>query len=213
MLEPPSTSRRVAEVPMEAAVSAGFAEHDLGSSFVRLHRPDERRRGAFGPSFRTVVDAAVTADDGCAVVSLPTGRLRFVPTSTGWLCTAGPLHRLDVDTDGWRLHTTGRATLTFDRVGRLRSWRSPTRRLDAVADSSGRVIRLHDRLARRRLHLDWTGDAVAQISDDSGTTATYTYGVADDELGRLVRVRRPDGVVTYRWSGDVAHRHHQRRAS
>ena len=211
----PTTAWRVPEPSAAAGGPGGFVEHDLGggSSFVRLHRPDEGRHGAFGPGFRTVVDVELVADDGCAVVSLPAGRLRFLPTSTGWLCTAGPLHRLDADTDGWRVHTTGGAMLAFDRRGRLRSWRSPTRHLDTVTDSSGRVIRLHDRLARRRLHLDWTGDAVAQISDDSGTTATYTYDVLDAALGRLVRVRRPDGVVTYRWCGGVAHRTHQRWAS
>lgn len=166
--------------------------------------------GAFGVGFRSVLDLTLRAVDGHVCVAAPGGDdLRFVPTSTGWLCTAGPLHCLTASEHGWSLVLDRRSRIEFDRSGRLRAWRSGTGVLDTVTDRRGRIVVLRDRTARRDVHLDWDGTRVVQIATSDGATASYTYTLEGVGAGRLLRVVRPDGVVTYEWGTDAVRRDHR----
>lgn len=193
--------------------NAAPAEHDLpvgGPALARIYRPDHLRGGAFGPGFRTLLDLSLVAVDGHVVVELPDRhRLRFVPTSHGWMCTAGPHHSLAVDDRTWRLTIdAGRraATAEFETHGLLTSWTSDAAAVRLARDQRGRAIAVDD--GRHRLHLAWVDDRIVQATTDRGHTATYEYGTAGASAGRLVRVRRPDGVVTYVWRDGTASRRH-----
>ena len=186
-------------------------EHDLpGSALRRTFRAGRTDPGGFGVGFRSIVDLALRAVDGHVCVSAADGDdLRFVPTSTGWLCTAGPLHDLAASTVGWSLVLDRRTCVEFDLSGAPRAWRSSNSHVDTVVDRRGRIVALRDRTTRRRVHLDWDGARVVQVATDDGATASYTYGLEGTDAGRLLRVVRPDGVITYRWGNGGVRRHHR----
>jgi YD repeat-containing protein len=186
-----------------ALVEYASTEHDLpGTPLRRTFRTGRAELGAFGVGFRSVVDLGLRAIDGHVRVLASDGDdLRFLPTSTGWLCTAGPLHRLSATTSGWSLVLDRHTHVEFDPTGTLRAWRTATGLLDTVVDRRGRIIVLRDRARHRRVHLDWDGARVVQVATCDGATASYTYGVVGDDADRLLRVVRPDGIVTYRWDG------------
>ena len=196
-------------VPTGAAPPAAApVEHDLaGLPLGRAHRPGPS--GAFGPGFWSSVDMALVPAEGTVVAHLADRRLRFVPTSHGWVCSAGPHHRLTVADRTWRLEVgTGRRTAcaTFDGHGLLSTWSSDSGSLRLRRDARRRVIAIdHD---AGRLQLDWADDRVVQVAASDGRVATYTYGSHGASTGRLVSVRRPDGVVSYRWAGEHATRRH-----
>lgn len=188
-------------------------EHDLpagGPSLARRHRPDVSTPGVFGSGFRSLLDLALAPVDGHVVVEFPDARtLRFVPTSRGWLCTAGPLHELTVAERTWHLTLDighHAADARFDEAGRLTAWTSSVGSVRLRRDRRGRTISIDD--GSHRVHLDWADDVITQASTDRGLTVTYRY--ASDESGhpRLIRVHRPDGVVSYTWSGCHARRRH-----
>ena len=204
---PGPTSREVLR-SIDAPTSV---EHDLpGAPLRRTYRAGAAEPGAFGVGFRSAVDLQLRAVDGHVCVSAATGDdLRFVPTSTGWLCTAGPIHRLTASGVGWSLVVDRHSQIEFDLAGRPRAWRTASGLLDTVVDGRGRIVVLRDRTAHRDLHLDWDGAHVVQVATSDGATASYTYGVDGADSVRLLRVVRPDGVVTYRWDDDdIVHRHH-----
>lgn len=203
-----------AGVPTGAVPShAAPVEHDLPPgrpSLARRHRPDFTTAGVFGSGFRTLIDLALVPVDGHIVLEFADARtLRFVPTSTGWLCTAGPLHTLTVDDRTWRLGldaARGAATARFDELGRLTAWISRAASIRLRRDAAGRAISIDD--GGHRLHLDWADGSIAQAATDRGQTVTYRYEIDRDGLRRLVRVHRPDGVVSYTWVGGRARRRH-----
>lgn len=193
--------------------NAAPVEHDLPGEhpvLARRYRAGDVRTGAFGRGFRTLLDLALVPVDGHVVVEFPDRRsLRFVPTSTGWLCTAGPHHELTVAEHTWRLaiDTGGRAGVAeFDERGHLTAWSSPAASVLLRRDRRGRAIAIDD--GRHRLELAWDGGHVVQVTTGRGQTATYAYGTGGAALHRLVRVRRPDGVVSYSWHDGCATRRH-----
>ena len=196
-------------VPSRAAP----VEHDLPPgrpSLARRHRPDLAMPGVFGSGFRSLIDLALVPVDGHVVLEFADARrLRFVPTSSGWLCTAGPLHTLTVADRTWHLTLDadhGAATAGFDELGRLTAWTSDAGSVRLHRDERGRAISIDD--GGHRLHLAWADDVITQASTDRGHTVTYRYEVDRDGLRRLVRVHRPDGVVSYTWAGGSARRRH-----
>jgi hypothetical protein len=193
--------RSVGLVPAGALASAAV-EHDLpGVSLHRTFRAVRAAPGAFGIGFRSVLDLALRAVDGHACVSAVDGDdLRFVPTSTGWLCTAGPTHRLVVSAEGWSLVLDRRTRVDFDRLGALRTWQTADGLLDTVVDRRGRIVVLRDHRAHRDVHLDWDGGRVVQIATLDGATASFTYGVDGPDADRLLRVVRPGPT---RWCGTL----------
>lgn len=193
--------------------SAAPVEHDLPvgrPSLARRYRPDLTTAGVFGCGFRALIDLALAPVDGHVVVDFPDARtLRFVPTSHGWLCTAGPLHTLTVVDRTWQLDiraSRGTATARFDELGRLTAWSSSAGAIRLRRDRRGRTISIDD--AGHRLHLGWADDVIAQASTEHGLTVTYRYDVDRAGVRRLTQVRRPDGVVLYAWSDGNAHRRH-----
>jgi len=154
-------------------------EHDLPSSgpvLARTHRPDRHLPGVFGPGFWTVLDVGLRASDGVVSVGLPSGdELRFVPTSTGWLCTAGPHHHLVSLDDQWRLTCVRQLDIVFDRDGRWCRWQTGDARFDIARDSVGHPVTLTD-ASRRRFHLDWVDDRIAQVATDAGATVPAPKG-------------------------------------
>ncbi|MEZ5294831.1 MAG: hypothetical protein R2697_00735 [Ilumatobacteraceae bacterium] len=160
--------------------SAAPVEHDLPAgrpSLARRHRPDVSTPGVFGVGFRTLIDLALVAVDGHVVVEFADARtLRFVPTSRGWLCTAGPHHALSVVDRTWHLALDvddGRATARFDELGRLTAWTSEVGSIELRRDAHGRVVTLDD--GGRRLHLDWTDDVISRAATEHGHVVTYRY--------------------------------------
>lgn len=193
--------------------SAAPVEHDLPAgrpSLARRHRPDVSTPGVFGAGFRTLIDLALVAVDGHVVVEFADARtLRFVPTSRGWLCTAGPHHALSVVDRTWHLALDvddGRATARFDGLGRLTAWTSEVGSIELRRDAHGRVVTLDD--GGRRLHLDWADDVISRAATEHGHVATYRYELDTAGTRRLARVHRPDGVVSYSWSGNSVRRRH-----
>jgi hypothetical protein len=192
---------------------AAPVEHDLPAgrpSLARRYRPERPTPGVFGSGFRALIDLALQPVDGHVVVEFPDARcLRFVPTSQGWLCTAGPLHALTVVHRHWQLALdVGRhgATAQFDELGRLSAWTSSAGSIRVRRDRRGRAIAIDDH--GHRLHLDWADDVVAQASTERGHTVAYEYGVDRTGAQRLTRVHRHDGVVSYTWNDGRACRRH-----
>ena len=199
----------IGAVPSHAAP----IEHDLPSgrpSLARRHRPDASEPGVFGAGFRSLIDLALVPVDGHVVVEFADARtLRFVPTSRGWLCTAGPHHTLSVIDRTWYLVldvTHDRATARFDGLGRLASWTSEAGSIGLRRDTRGRVVTLDD--GGHGIHLDWTDDVIGRATSDRGHIVTYRYELDSEGIRRLARVDRPDGVVSYSWSGNSVRRRH-----
>ena len=195
------------------AVSSRTApvEHDLRAdrpALARSYRPDLTTPGVFGCGFRTLIDLALKAVDGHVVVDFPDGRrLRFVPTSRGWLCTAGPRQSLTVDGRAWHLlieTRLGAATAQFDRLGRLAAWTSPAGSIGVRRDERGCAISIVD--GGDRLGLGWTDGVITRATTGRGQTVSYRYDVDRAGERRLTRVHRPDGVVSYTWTGGTARR-------
>jgi hypothetical protein len=72
---------------------------------------------------------------------------------------------------------------------------------------------LRDHRAHGDVHLDWDGGRVVQIATLDRATASFTYGVDGPDADRLLRVVRPDGMITYRWDDDTGRRRQRDRAS
>ena len=190
-------------------------EHDLPAghpSMARRHRRDLTTAGVFGSGFRSLIDLALVPVDGHVIVEFPEGpTLRFVPTSTGWLCTAGPLHTLTVADRTWHLAldaARNAATARFDELGRLAAWTSDANQVRLRRDERGRAISIDD--DGHRIDIDWADDVIARATTDRGQTVTYRYEIDRDGLRRLVRVHRPDGIVSYTWTDGSARRRHLR---
>ncbi|GAA3591743.1 hypothetical protein GCM10022198_14610 [Klugiella xanthotipulae] len=195
---------------IEPEVDLGCAGGAASLKLSRMYNSLDTRVGLFGPGWSSALETALTLSDEGAVWRMDDGReVHFPREGTGWGRGVGEnvwlaSEATEAVPEGAD-RDLGSTLVVRDNSG---SWWSFTAAgvwlgsgsgagtaVRVVRDGEGDITRLvHER--GRFLTVEYGAGRVAVVQASDGRRVEYVY----DEAGRLVGVRSPLGVRTYRWN-------------